>query len=251
MSVPFYIIVGDDYRGFSDEDKTFVLSDFYEKMLKNQGWPEPNAKVVLGQGVSYHDREFLSHTLKKRGVENFYPLPDVAPLEVTHKRSQENVLISKPEKFSQYRYRFDLSITDKVDRLSDHVTGKHVGAMLLMEASRQATIAVLEDEYCSTSEVNYGLILDRFDSQFNGYLFPLPCTLDTSIEELRSSSKNITVIVKTTVSQCGTVIANINLDVTLCITKVLDKIEARKAQGVVKDLEQSFAQSDAQQLNIA
>lgn len=251
MNIPFYIIVGDDYREFAEQENVFSLSDFYEKLLKDQCWPERQGTVLLGQGVSYHDREFIERTLKERQLNAYLPLPPVADLSDTHKRTQENVLISVPKKYSRFNYGFDFSLTDKADRLSDHVTGKHIGAMLLMEAARQATIAVLEDEYCRSSDSSFGLILDRFDSQFSGYLFPLPTSLNTTIEELRSSSKNITVVVKTTAIQCGAVIATISLDVTLCVSRVLSKIEGRKAQSAVKELTLAHLNDTSQKINIA
>lgn len=245
------VVVGDDYANFADQEGVLTLTSMYEKLLSDQNWPDKSAQIIMGQGISYHDREFLTHTLKKRKVNQYFPIAKTASLNATHKRSDENVLITDFRKCQNKHYQFDLSLTDKVDRLSDHVTGKHVGAMLLMEAARQATIAVLEDEYCQVGDNQYGLILDRFDSQFTGYLFPLPTTLSTSIEELRSSSKNITVVVKTSVSQCGVEIANISLDVTLCVSKVLNKIESRRAQGAIKELHQHWFGETPQNQNIA
>lgn len=251
MNSNYYIIVGDDYVHFSDQNSIYTVSDFYRKMLEDAKWPESSANMILGQGISYHDREFIDHATKRRNAERLFPLPAIASLDDTHKRTDENVLISQPLKLGKLRYGFDLTITDKSDRLSDHVTGKHVGAMLLMEAARQATIAVLEREYCRKSSEKFGLILDRFDCQFDGYLFPLPTSLDTTIEELKVSPKNITVVVKTVVSQADCQIAAIGLDVTLCASQVLDKIESRKAQTVVKRLCQSLEESQEQQLDIA
>jgi hypothetical protein len=236
MSNSQYIIVGDDYKSFAQQTGVFTVSHFYQHMLEDQAWPETGAKVILGLGIGYNDRDFIASALAKRDVSDFRSIPPVASLQDTHKHTNENIMITQPRKLGRLLYEFDLSITDKIDRLSDHVTGKHVGAMLVMEAARQATIVVLEEAYCKATEEKFSLVLDKFESKFDAYLFPLPTTLTTSIYEIKVSPKNICVIVTSVVKQAGNEIATISLDVTLCSANTLGKIEERKSQTAVRDL---------------
>lgn len=247
----FYIIVGNDYNKFSSQDHVYTTSEFYQQMTENTDWPNKSANIIIGQGINYHDRKFLEESLIARNIENFQSIPPIADLTDTHKQTDENVLITAPHKLGKLNYGFDLSITDKVDRLSDHVTNQHVGAMLLMEAARQATIVVLEYEYCKDSNISFGLVLDKFESKFDEYLFPLPASLNTTIIENKVSTKSISVEVKTTIMQVGTKIGTISLDVTLCNSKILAKIEGRKSQGVVKALSQMTENNLEQELEIA
>lgn len=249
MSTNNFIIVGDDYKSFAQQAGVFTVSAFYQLMLNDQSWPDSSAQIILGQGIGYNDRDFIASALAKRGVENFYPYASLASLQDTHKRSNENVMITEPRKLDRLAYEFDLTITDKVDRLSDHVTGKHVGAMLLMEAARQATIVVLEEAYSKHSGEKFSMVLDKFESKFEAYLFPLPTTLTTRIYEIKVSPKNICVIVTSVVTQGGNEIAIISLDVTLCVSQTLDKIEERKAQSAVRDFNQFFAIKYEKQLD--
>lgn len=249
MNTNYYVIVGDDYKSFAQQDGVFTVSAFYQNMLDNQQWPEQSTHIILGQGIGYNDRDFIASALHKRGVENFHEIPQLASLQDTHKRTNENVMITEPRKLGKLLYEFDLTITDKVDRLSDHVTGKHVGAMLVMEAARQATIVVLEEAYCKPSGEKFSLVLDKFESKFEAYLFPLPTTLTTSIYEIKVSPKNVCVIVTSVVKQGVNEIATISLDVTLCSAQTLDKIEERKSHTAVKDLRKFFENTDAQQLD--
>ncbi|NTS75307.1 hypothetical protein HR060_00390 [Catenovulum sp. SM1970] len=230
----FYIIVGDDYEEFAKQNHVYTVSDFYKKVTEHTDWPHQHANIIIGQGINYHNRKFIEELLVERKIEHIQSIPPIAKLSDTHKCTEENVLITAPEKLGKLSYGFNLSITDKVDRLSDHVTNQHVGAMLLMEAARQATIVVLELEYCQNA--SFGLILDNFVSNFNEYLFPLPTSLQTTIIEKKVSSKNITVEVRTSITQTDTHIGTISLDVTLCDSKILGKIESRKSQGAVKAL---------------
>lgn len=249
MSTSNYVIVGDDYKNFAQQAGVFTVSAFYQTMLDDQEWPEQDAQVIMGQGIGYNDRDFIASALNKRGVDNFFPIAPLANLQDTHKCTPENIMITAPRKRDRLCYEFDLTITDKVDRLSDHVTGKHVGAMLLMEAARQATIVVLEEAYCKAAAEKFSLVLDKFESKFEAYLFPLPTTLTTSIYEIKVSPKNICVIVTSVVKQGEAEIATISLDVTLCSASTLDKIEDRKSQAAVRDLHNFFATVNERQLD--
>jgi hypothetical protein len=251
MKQSTFIIVGDDYKNFALQDDVFTISSFFEKVNQQKDWLSKDHNILMGQGISYQDREYLDSFLESRGVRNTHSLAPTASLSDTHKRSDENVLVSDPQRLGKLDYMFDLNLTDKVDRLSDHVTGKHVGAMLLMEAARQATIVALEYEYCKESEQKLSLILDRFNSKFDGYLFPLPATLHTTIEELKITDKTITVVVNTNVSQSGASIGDISLNVTLFNSEVLDKIEERKSQTAVQELLKIMTQSEEKELSIA
>ncbi|ABD82741.1 AfsA-related hotdog domain-containing protein [Saccharophagus degradans] len=251
MNANYYVIVGDDYAKFSQQPNVFTVSELYKEMVDDKTWPGENASFIFGQGIGYTDREFIETSLKNRSVDKVYSFSPVATLADTHKHAEENVLITEPRRLGKLNYAFDLSLTDKIDRLSDHVTGQHVGAMLLMEAARQATIAVLEYEYCRNSSESFGLVLDRFDSRFDGYLFPLPASLNTVIKELKVSAKSITVVVTSTVIQCGVDIGSISLDVTLCNSRLLNKIESKKSQTAVKELCRRVDEALEQRLDIA
>lgn len=247
MSERYYVVVGNDYKEFADQPDVFTVTQFYEHMQQRGDWPETDASIVIGQGIGMRDREFIHGCLKEKSIGRLHAIAPLASLDETHKHSEENVLITAPQKLGKGQYGFGLAITDKVDRLSDHVTGRHVGAMLLMEAARQATIAVLDHEYNEGAEQPFGLILDRFDSQFSGFLFPLPATLHTVIEEKRVASKNISVAVVTTVTQCGAEIGVLTLDVTLCGKPLLGKLEDKKAQSAIRQLRSVHAASAERQ----
>lgn len=224
------IIVGNDYSKFAALPDVYTLAGFLQKAIDTPGWPAAPAQAMLGQGLSGDDRAFLAEYLAQRQVRcsNADQVP--ASLQETHKHSVENVLITRPRKLGERRYACELVITDKIDRLSDHVTGRHVGAMLLMEAARQATIVAIERSVCVPRQEGYGLILKRFDANFGVYLFPLPATLVTEMHVRDESASNLAVSVVTTVSQGGSQIAELTLDLTLCPQPSLDKVESRLAQ---------------------
>ncbi|MCY4045091.1 MAG: AfsA-related hotdog domain-containing protein [Cellvibrionales bacterium] len=221
-----YIIIGNDYESFSDNVNILTSTEMFVRMNKQHDWPRKIDSIHFGQGVNTHDREILTKELLNRNVDVATQF-ESPPLELTHKVSDENVLISAPEKLEDHHYRFDLIITDKVDRLSDHVTGKHVGAMLLMEAARQATIVALESNYPDES---YGLTVRHFDSSFSHFLFPLPSNLDVKILEKESDNdKYFDVIVETYFYQGGINVSKVVLDLCLSKKQDLRLLEGKKA----------------------
>jgi hypothetical protein len=235
------LIVGNDYAGFADLPNVLTLSGFLQKANDVPDWPQPGSVAVIGQGVGLGDREFIGALLAQRQVHCPNGHQPLATLAETHKRSEENVLITRPVGLGEHFYGSELVITDKVDRLSDHVTGRHVGAMLLIEAARQATIAALELSFPGTGGARYGLILERLDSSFGGYVFPLPASLRTEVRVRTSAQSSIAATVVTTVTQCGSEVAALTLDVTLCVESTLGKLEARKAQAAVRRFDSGVA----------
>jgi len=235
--MPTYLVIGDDYEKITDKNISFSFTDFCQKILENPEFLASDTQVILGQGLSAIDREFLSTKIEKIGNVRLVNPISLATLSLTHKVSLDNILISSPKKTGNKEYTFDLIIGDKIDRLSDHVTGLHIGAMLIMEAGRQATIAILELTYCNEDNDSYGLILDRFDSQFSEYLFPLPTTLRTVVHQHSSpEERNISTTVEVFVIQTDQQVGLIKLHVTLCSKKVLNKIEEKKSKIAINKL---------------
>lgn len=251
MNNSHLIIVGNDYSNFASLADVYTMSEFLQKAVDCPEWPGSSTLAVLGQGLGRDDRAFLAEHLAQRQVRCANLDAALASLQETHKHSEENVLITCPRQLSERRYACELVITDKIDRLSDHVTGRHVGAMLLMEAARQATIVALDRSFCAPGQERYGLVLERFDSSFGSYLFPLPTSLTTEVQVRDSSANNIAVSVITTVSQSGSHIAVLTLDVTLCPQSFLDKVEARKSLAALRKLQEHVPAEQEQPLSVS
>jgi 2-polyprenyl-6-methoxyphenol hydroxylase-like FAD-dependent oxidoreductase len=58
----------------------------------------------------------------------------------------------------------------------------------------------------------------------------------TVITEKEVSARTLVVRVSTTVEQCGSPVAQLHLDVTLCRKSLLEKIESKKAQGILRQI---------------
>jgi hypothetical protein len=231
------IIVGDDYWKFTDGANVITVTTFYEKLSTYSAGALKDYKIYLGQGLSTSVRENLIRHMGSLGAEDIVFSENAAPCNLTHKITEDNAMISRPRIIERYHHQYDLIVNDKIDRLSDHVTGKHIGAMPIMEAARQATISILESAFMSSDKERYGMVLNSYRSDFIGFLFPIPATINATIlEKNMSSNTKLSVVVESEVFQNGAKIATVSLDVTLIEKKKLEEIETRRAKVLLNSL---------------
>ena len=232
----FCIVVGNDYAAFANNECVFTVSQLMYQVENPLNW-SGEEHVVIGQGIEESTRALLKVALQNRGVENIDDLDDLVPVDLTHKRSRKNVLISEPRRIAKGKYGFRLALDDGSDRLSDHVTGQHIGAMLLLEAARQATVVTLEYEYQTQAGPRYGFILERFNSTFSNYVFPLPTSIAVILREKGSPlDKIIAIELIISFTQAGEEVCEMLLDVKLFASASLEKVEARKARTIINTL---------------
>lgn len=233
MSDKLYLVIGDDYAAFATDGNVVTVSELTKEIANCHPW-RGDEIIVFGQGISESARNELKLALESCNVSRIDEIDVLAPLHLTHKKDRDNILITRPRNIAPKRYQFDLALNDRLDRLSDHVTGQHVGAMLLMEAARQSVIATLECEYASRR----GLILDHFNSQFFNYAFPVPTLLTVTLMEIGEKSENyISTVLTIEFQQAGKRICEMQLDVKLYEPALLEKVEARRARQTLDMLQ--------------
>lgn len=232
MNDGVYIVVGDDYLSFANRPNVLTYSQITILLEMSDHW-SGDEHIIVGQGINDEMREALKVSFQLRGLKNVSYIGVPAPLELTHKRSPSNVLITAPMKLADKLYLYEFVINDIQDRLSDHVTGQHVGAMLLMEAARQATIASIECEWIGRESNSWGLILETFNAKFDNYAFPLPTSITVNLEEGVGTGNQIPLALNIEFHQAGKRVSRMLLEVRLSRTALLGKIEKRLADQAV------------------
>jgi hypothetical protein len=222
------VVVGDSFAAFARRPQVRTLSDFGQ-WLESDAPRTGREHVIIGQGIGLEARAALQRLLDLSGIPHITHAGALAPLALTHKRSMDAVLITEPRHTGARRLEFGLVIDDAQDRLSDHVTGQHLGAMLLMEAARQATIAGIECEWIAGRALPQGFILKTFNAQFDNYAFPLPATLRVAMTEEACSATQVDVALDIEFVQGGKSVSHMHLDVRLLQADVLERIESRRA----------------------
>ena len=127
---------------------------------------------MIGQGVSSADLEDLK--ADKPSLYNLIVNPNVVEKnpKIAHKRKIENCHITRPVKITDTDYKLDVVVDSKCCEISDHITGEHINGVVLIEAARQAFIAITETFFLNDNEKVY-FILKKLNCEFNSFLFPL------------------------------------------------------------------------------
>lgn len=180
-------VVGNRFSELSNSDT--VLS-FDEAVERCRAGRIDAARVSLQQGVSESQHQSL-----KALLDHHNPQPPVRLTSyfdeyrrcsgtLTHKAKVANTLISEPEPMTEAdAYASILMIDDDCAELSDHVTGKHIQFMVLIEAARQMANAVTQKFY-STSAKMY--LAEEIGVAFKAFAYPFETRL-----ECRLTSKNV------------------------------------------------------------
>jgi hypothetical protein len=172
MSDKVVIVVGDRFEGFGATPGVHGFSRMVE--LLTAGEIAPPAIVVEGQGLHDDQRGELRARLDALGVR-FRSVADPDPARadagLTHKRVPANILVSVPAKIAESTYAADLLVDDRNEILSDHLTGRHVQGLMLIEAARQMWTAVTERYHLNGGEGRF--VIEEVSSRFERFLFPL------------------------------------------------------------------------------
>lgn len=223
-----WIVVGDMYRAFAKREGILQESEVIARLL------DPSFdcdSMILGQGLCTESVARLLDMAKSRGITCVPEDLKLAETELTHKAENKNVLISSPRRSEGRAYRFWLMVGNQSDRLSDHVTGEHIGAMLLIEAARQGGIATLELEFPMSSDDSCGYVLQSFNTSYSQYAFPIPTELVVEVD--RDSPVNRhqrTVSLSARFYQNSKCIAEIEMNLQMINKRMLCRIENKKAQ---------------------
>jgi hypothetical protein len=234
-------IVGDSFVRFAQHDNVMTV-DQLRQALATQRIDLAAIQLMPGLGLAAGDFDVLQHALRAAGAtpETVARFERAQPaLALTHKRDEAHVMIGAIQPQGGAEYRAEMVVNGLEDRLADHVTGQHVGGMLLVEAARQLGIAVVELEYGEAGQKRWGLAWSSLRVRFAAFVFPLPAVLHARGSEdqnrVRPNQRAITVTV--TVEQAGQPVCEIELDVTLIDSALLATMEQKAAARALSRVE--------------
>jgi hypothetical protein len=233
-------IVGDSFVRFAEHDNVMTVNQLLHAFT--EGCMELHLLQLLpGLGLDASDCEAVQKTLRRAGasaetVSRFERAG--AALALTHKHDSAHVMIGTVEPKGEAEYRSEMIVSRLEDRLSDHVTGQHVGGMLLVEAARQIAIAAVELEYGEGGRKRWGMAWSGMRVSFSAYLFPLPTTLIVRCREdaVKTKPNHRAITMAVTVEQADRSVCEIEMEVTLMDARVLAKIEHQAATRALSRL---------------
>lgn len=163
-------IVGDCFETFNSHTDVINLKKF--KGLDPYSGEVASYEYIIGQGISLMDLEEIK--INKLPLYSLIKNTDIFKKNphLVHKRKIENCHITLPEKISDTEYLMNVVVDSQCCELSDHITGEHINGVVLIEATRQAFIAVTQTFFLNENDKIY-FILKKLTCEFESFLFPL------------------------------------------------------------------------------
>jgi hypothetical protein len=238
------LIVSDKFHTFASRKDVITKSELYSLLQTKNVIFSKRDKIYLipGQGFSENDVEgILNLALSAKNASHFdfsmwKSLPKRASSQLTHKYSKENILISEPERISCDEFSMDVLIDESCEMMRDHQTGLHVQGILLLEASRQGYLAIIEKFFSSNTVDKKYFIFNSMNVNYNRFAFPLPATLKAVIKEkdlLNNKKQQATMEME--IIQCGNCSASFSLDMTIMANKRITIMETKLADQSLDD----------------
>lgn len=165
-------IVGDKFDNLKYMKNILTFSDFiHQTVSKELGY----GVWEVGLGLNEYELNILKVINSSvNNLEIIFPDYNRASKAYTHKVKHENVMITNPEKINDQLFSASLVPNDDCAEMSDHMTGKHVQGMVLIESARQMMLAVSE-RYLLADEDQHKMycLLGRVDTHFKQFIFPI------------------------------------------------------------------------------
>jgi hypothetical protein len=236
------VVVADRFARFARGDQVFTVSGLLT--FVTSGGPDVAGchwVVHPGQGVDGTDRDLLEAAADKSGgvvclvdTPAFRSQP-VAP-EVVHKHRPENVLLADVHSPEATFCHADLRIHRDNELVLDHHTGEHVQGIVIIEAMRQICIAQFETAVRpALTSAGYAGVWKRIDLSFEDFLFPLPATVESRIEESDLVRQHhLKFRATAAVRQQGRTVATAGIDYAMIRLERIDTLERRKADQATR-----------------
>lgn len=184
-------VVGNSFETFAANDGAITVKQLSQMLSDGRESELPeNAVFLPGQGLQETDIEHLMQQMELMKLDRCFDLrlrkdrPQRASGIYTHKRKPENSILSIPRRVEGDVYEMDLLVDERSELMTDHQTGQHIQGMILVEAARQAFLAVTERYFIDYKNgLRYYFVINAMNTQYLNFLFPLPATVRYVIQE--------------------------------------------------------------------
>ncbi|GAB2189660.1 hypothetical protein MAH1_12680 [Sessilibacter sp. MAH1] len=182
------IVVSNKFENFTRNKNSVTVNQLMAMLeLPEHIVPGP-LKLFRGQGISDQTVYELVEKInkldkaKKRWDDSqLKSVPDQATSNLSHKRISANTLICEPQKVDQDTYTLVISIDENSELMCDHQTGQHIQGMILIEATRQAFLAVTEKYFLDDSWGRTYFVINSMKTDFKGFVFPVGAHINYKI----------------------------------------------------------------------
>ncbi|GAB6263548.1 hypothetical protein L4174_023325 [Photobacterium sp. CCB-ST2H9] len=231
-----FTIVGDKLTNYNAFPQCITYSEMIEFIDKGNFL---DSYYQIGQGLSEESISFLIAKFERHGgshllVNGRDKLFSYASRKETHKYKKENILITSPERVDEYHYHLNLVMDERGELLQDHLTGYHIQGMVLIEAARQAFLAVTEKFFYSDElPSSHYFVINSMNTSYQAFVFAVDTEIKYSIIEHANKPGRDFYSVKIEFFQNETVCTTVDVEFTVFESARLEQKEFQLAQNAI------------------
>lgn len=241
-------VIGDTFAGTASQFDNIMTETDALDFVWSEERPETKIVFLVQQGVDYRS---LASAIQTRNAEQNADLFTLeashcgarATRRLAHKARSENILISAPRALDEKHYEMDLCFSSQNEFFLDHMTGMHIQGMALIEAARQAFLAVTEAHFLSGDGENYYFVIKSMDTSFQNFVFPFDATLKYEVTDVRRKDTRLGVEAAITIVQGGEVCTTINVAFTAFEAEKIAVREREVAEVCLAAINKSYSEN--------
>ncbi|MHB8886098.1 MAG: AfsA-related hotdog domain-containing protein [Methylovirgula sp.] len=244
------IIVGNSFSDFSKDKPALTVSQLEALIRLPPTFISGKKCLVLGQGVADHECSQVLKQLKATPelIERFDAshldaVASRAPQSLSHKRKNQNTLISRPEQIGEALFSLSLLVDENSEFMDDHQTGQHIQGMVQIEALRQSFLAVTEAFFPVPWFGPSYFVINGMEISFHNFLFPLPAQIHYRSIEADINERRARHIVEIEIRQNGQICSACQTKFVVYPSSVISEKEAKLATSATEEFLRKGSQS--------
>lgn len=249
-------VIGDTFAGTASQVEYIMTETDALDFVRSERRPETKIVFLVQQGVDYRS---LASAVQTRNAEQNADLFALeashcgarATRRLAHKARSENILISTPRVLDEKHYEMDLCFSSQNEFFLDHMTGMHIQGMALIEAARQAFLAVTEAHFLREDGKDYYFVIKSMDTSFQNFVFPFDATLKYDVTDVRRKGTRLGVDAVITIMQGGEVCTTIKVAFTAFEAEKIAIRERELAEVCLASLSKSYTMNSTPLENVA
>lgn len=237
MNSRILLVVGDKFAAYVQGKDAVTLSQLrgllslsialpnqgITLLVPGQGLGDESVRLLLLEAASSPNLAFFDFSL-------WHNLPKRASTQVSHKHYPANTLISTPRQVSESQFELHLLIDEDCELMSDHQSGQHVQGMILIEAARQAMLAISEAYLLPKNGTDYAFVMNSLAVSYSHYTFPVGAILRSNILERNlANPRRLGFASDMVVEQCGQIVSKFDMSFSAMEKARINKGESMQA----------------------
>jgi hypothetical protein len=191
-------------------------------------------RLRIGQGAAADRLREARRRIESYGLARWIEMPPEHEFErasgaYTHKWQPRNIIISEPQQGADAEYVATLLADEACAEMSDHLSGKHVQGMVLIEAARQMVLAVGEKFFISAlHRGERSFVTHHVEARFHDFVLPLEVEIKCRFDSIRrGAGSNFKADAAIAFHQSGTLAAAVRFAFSVLDKRFLETQETR------------------------